>query len=490
MNTITMFAEFAHLPQAATSPLWPQSRASLDDLRAGLLAAVERGEGKDFRARLTQAQLDEAPAAGVAMVDQALRARAYYGDIFWPAPESASRLNERLTRAAQRQGGRALQSLMLRALLRMQKQLPPSAHLVLKGSKPVSMLLAAACADHILPLFQYGDLDAEVLIDPALRPDRFELVHRTVRLAGMDALAWLKEQLDRTGLGEELATAASCLAATPIRRRSFLLQRVFEPSPGEHLPPPTGVARPQHVQLFTELEQFKTTRGLVDVPPTSVYCSANTLHFLNCDRQVHFSLLRCMMAFRREINGQRLHAELLDISIPRQHNSQLTHKWDDLQRSGTIAVPELGGTRGLRCFSLDCIYRETKASVSNSQKHKAERRRQRLVALQELFREMEDGELLRACKLQQRRKRSRDEALAGGGGTKRQRLVADLPVATADIAYSQLLQVPAEEVTLPRDKMLGMIRDRYQQRRYGGEPSLLWRMPESDVREIVTSASV
>lgn len=391
---------FESLEPAPPSPLWPGTRSELRVLAEQLVEHLVRGTGSSFRG-----QLRFNPPANQMLVADVdlhphLRTRAYYGDIFSTPSSSVSALNKELTFAVHRQGGAMLNALMLRALLRVQKSLGGSGNLVLKGSRPVSLLLASQEEDEtgvikrMAPLFSFGDMDAEILIDPSLPPDMFDKLHAKAQLAAMAGMVWFKSELDRTGIGEELARAASSRvrAADPCERRSFLLQRLFRPDDGPSAPPPIQRARSQHVQLFSEVSAIRVGEAAVEtkVPASGVYCSGNTLHFLNNDQEVHFSLIRCMLSFRRKINNQRLHAELLDVSIPRQRNSQLKEKWKELVTKGTTALPNTN----LRSLPLEVLFSDTLKSVHNNQQHKAQKRSRRLKAFSELFDTMGDGRMV------------------------------------------------------------------------------------------------
>ncbi len=129
------------------------------------------------------------------------------------------------------------------------------------------------------------------------------------------------------------------------------------------------------MQLYAEVASFPGCHGRPRRLRKSVaYASANDLHFINGQEEVHFTLFRCMLAFSAKRGGaehNRVHAEILDISIPhRDLASLLERRWQE----ATVCSP-LPGLCVLAPLQQLHTLRETMENAAQVHKHQKRCRR-------------------------------------------------------------------------------------------------------------------
>lgn len=358
---------------APADPLWAYSGAEHARIVSRLLTEVKGGGGRKFRTSLRAGNTASALFYSDAEVYQI---KCYYSVLFDYPPPWVLRTRSQVTNVVQKSGGAALERLMLRCMLRIKDGLIGfPARLVLKGSRPISILLREnnACS-YAQKLFAHGDLDCEILIQPSLSAKYFTHVHSRCRQITARALLDLKEDIESSMLGQLCKAAKSEVAnACVVERSSFLIHHVF--SDTNSIIKATCPS-PASLLLFTEVDAVKVGPDRKRlVPKTPIYLSSNELQFLNAGDPVHFTLLRLQLAVKSQ--SQFVSAELVDVAIPFQKGSQLKTRWHQAS-SGTQEVPR---TQGIFMFNIPSMLRETIHSFGTSQRHKLRLRQQRALVL-------------------------------------------------------------------------------------------------------------
>lgn len=290
----------------------------------------------------------QAMLAGLGIPDSEyyLGLQGYYSACFTCPSSWVLTTNTALTKASAVAGGDELNTLrqaVLRRLLDAAANGPVAinwdleARAVIKGSKGTCLLFEnSSAAELVEAYFGDSDMDVDLLICPTLSPHRWEAIFAELSRLSAVAVAELQCLLQRTKLDFKIAckaaSAVSGSTISPTARWSFVMQPAFCAPSGIYAaerPPTKGLSC---VQVFAEVASFpgpgsrprRLRRGVA-------YVSANTLHFFNGPEEVYFALFRCMLAFSSYRSGKksRLHAEILDISIPRREVSVLTQQWNE-----------------------------------------------------------------------------------------------------------------------------------------------------------------
>ena len=291
---------------------------------------------------------------GIPDTEYYLGLQGYYSACFTCPSAWVLTTNTALTKASAVAGGDELNTLrkaVLRRLLDAATNGPVAicwgreARAVIKGSKGTCLLFEGSSAAQLVDAyFGDSDMDLDLLICPTLSPHRWDAIFAELSRLSAVAVAELQCLLQRTKLDHKIAGRAAATVSSstimPTARWSFIMQPAFCSPSGIYAagrPPTKGLSC---VQVFAEVASFPGTRSRPRRLCRSVaYASANTLHFFNGPQEVYFALFRCMLAFSSHIRGKksRLHAEILDISIPRREVLVLAQQWKEpLVRNSAI----------------------------------------------------------------------------------------------------------------------------------------------------------
>jgi hypothetical protein len=326
---------------------------------------------------------------------------SHYTAEFKPPSKWLLSCNDSLTRQAAQIGGARLRGMVREQLCRLQEDATRcgvlwgvEARLVVKGSCGTVAMFAPnepslggfsraayeTIASVTRDAFAHGDVDIDLLTNPFLSPTRFHHVRRDLCRCAAACVARLKVRLDMSTLAASIGERLRSKGYGPARRRSFVVQPAFH-TLGENLSPPLGGL--SCVSIMAEVGSYP---GAADgdrdirVPMGRAYVSSNELHFLNGANEVHFSLYRCMMGFLAR--GKRVHAEVLDISVPHLARSQLVAQW--LQPTVQVPDPSFGTEAQVLAPSQQLLtIIETYRNAS--QPHKLHKRARRIMVVMVLL---------------------------------------------------------------------------------------------------------
>ena len=323
---------------------------------------------------------------------------SYYTTAFDPPADWILAHNDYLTRAVSQTGGTRLREMVFEQVRRMQDDVTrcgvtwgTEARLVIKGScgtvalfAPTTPVLCGfsrprfqAIAGVVRGAFAHSDIDLDLLPCPFMSPERFDHVRLVLCRCAAACVARLKRRLDGSRLGASVCEQLRSAHHQPARRRSFVIQPAFRSTLDDSLPPPS--AGLSCISILAEVGSFpgpSTDDRPIRVPSGSAYASSNELHFMNGAHEVRFSLFRCMLAFLS--SSKRVHAEVLDISVPHLTRSQLARRW----AQPTVHAPDADFGRVAQVLApAQQLHTLIETFQNAGQKHKLQKRARRILLL-------------------------------------------------------------------------------------------------------------
>jgi hypothetical protein len=324
--------------------------------------------------------------------------RGLYSSEFRPPVRWMLEMNDRLTREVAQRGANRLRKMVLSCVRSMQTDIEAAGvdwgsevRLIVKGSFG-SLAMAApkfpqlgsfsrsdfeVLSGLVRRTFGFSDMDLDLLVCPFLPSSRFMEVRQILVRCATACVARLKVRLDISGFGSTLAKEVSTHTnSTPSKRKSFVVQNAFACKTGEEMGPPPSRGL-KCVSVLAEVGTFVGWKKNIRVPNGVAYVSTNELHFMNGVNEVHFTLCRCMLAFSK--NDRKVHAEILDITIPYLTRSQLRKRWTQ----ATIKIPsqEEFGPHALVLAPLEQLNTLCSTYTNSSQGHKLQKRAKRILVM-------------------------------------------------------------------------------------------------------------
>ena len=406
-------------PRFARHPsVWSQSQNSFRRMLSRLLSEILNdtsytcSSGERIRMHSRMAGFSTSfPMIGLSVHDhEVFHTRGYYSASFCHPRSWVLSANSEITRSVVSRKSLGILDLMIKCAERINQGLQDagvSEHtkLRVKGSRALHMLLKRAfdnvsslwdqkviedTRDIMISLFEGGDLDIDIMINPDLPDSRFNRINDICIGVTSESLAWLKSKIDKimtpsvvSDLQKLLKTNVPSFQSI-VDRPSFIISRVFEEEyPGQQDPGKPGWG---NITAFTENPVWKVgslPHKKITLKVSPVYLSYNVLLYQNDTGYSNFTLLRCMLSCQASLRpGQkykrRLRGEFVDVSIPLKKDMKLVKNWN-------AEYTNIPGTN-LKTFSMNRHLDEMVETLKDrSQSFKSKKRSQRLTALAHLI---------------------------------------------------------------------------------------------------------